>query len=393
MDKKRAKLLIAITIALGIIFGSLLNYRNTGELDKKEIKKAVNLVEDAIIDYYDNDIPDYQPTIVTNETQNIVDETIESTLDGEDVSTTEIIESSEEEEFEVTDEGALEEDAVIEQENISYDGTNTGNGLSLLGAYQGLTYFSQADERWASIMFSSIGDSSQTMRSSACGPTSAAMIVSSSKGAILPTTMANLAVDNGYRTAGNGTAWSYFPFIADYFDFKEYYTTSNFDTAMSYLKQKDNNGNNKYYIVCSCGSGLFTTGGHYIVLVANNDGVITVYDPYLYTGKFNTASRKNAGVVVSGNSVFVSESAFENYANYKYFWIYSNDVGFENNATDKNVATNLTRYVSTQRLNLLVRENPNGTILNRLARGTQVNIVELNGEWARINSPYIRMGT
>ena len=218
MDKKRAKLLIAITIALGIIFGSLLSYRNTGELDKKEIKKAVNLVEDAIIDYYDNDIPDYQPTIVTNETQNIVDETIESTLDGEDVSTTEIIKSSEEEELEVTDEGALEEDAVIEQENISYDGTNTGNGLSLLGAYQGLTYFSQADERWASIMYSSIGDSSQTMRSSACGPTSAAMIVSSSKGAILPTTMANLSVDNGYRTAGNGTAWSYFPFIADYFD-------------------------------------------------------------------------------------------------------------------------------------------------------------------------------
>jgi len=35
-----------------------------------------------------------------------------------------------------------------------------------------------------------------------------------------------------------------------------------------------------------------------------------------------------------------------------------------------------------------VREVPNGEILNRLARGTQVNVVEMAGEWARINSPY-----
>ena len=117
------------------------------------------------------------------------------------------------------------------------------------------------------------------------GPTSAAIVVSSSKGAILPTTMANLAVDNGYRTANNGTAWAYYSFVADYFNFNEYHTTGNFDTAMSYLRQKDEKGNSKYYIIASCGSGLFTTGGHYIVLVANNNGTITVYDPYLYSRK------------------------------------------------------------------------------------------------------------
>ena len=36
-----------------------------------------------------------------------------------------------------------------------------------------------------------------------------------------------------------------------------------------------------------------------------------MYDPYLYSGKFNTASRRQAGVVVSGNSAYVSESSFE----------------------------------------------------------------------------------
>ena len=386
MNKKQ-KLLVAIVMIFAVIFGILLNYKETGEIDKNEVKKVVDMTQNAIIDYYDDSIPDYQPTIVTDETQEIVDETIEATFDGEDVSTTEVIKGSEEEELEVTDEGALEEDAVIEQENISYDGTNTGNGLNLLDAYQGLTYYSQADSRWANLMYSSIGDSSQTMKSSACGPTSAAMIVSSSKGAILPTTMANLAVDNGYRTAGNGPAWAYFPFVADYFDFKEFYTTGNFNTAIDYLKtDKDNDGNADYYIIVSCGTGLFTTGGHYIVLVGDNDGTITVYDPYLYSGKFNTASRRNAGVIVSGNSAFVSEEAFRNYSNYKCFWIYSNDTEYKNEA--KSAELNLTRYVATQSLNLLVRENPNGTILNRLAKGTQVNVVELAGEWARINSPY-----
>lgn len=90
------------------------------------------------------------------------------------------------------------------------------------------------------------------------GPTAAAMVVSSSKGAILPTTMANLAVDNGYRTAGNGTAWSYFSFVADYFDFDAYYTTSNFDTAMNYLKtDNDNDGNADYYVIVSCRKRTF----------------------------------------------------------------------------------------------------------------------------------------
>ena len=126
------------------------------------------------------------------------------------------------------------------------------------------------------------------------GPTSAAMVVSSSKGAILPTTMAQLAVANGYRTANSGTAWNYYSFVADYFDFNEYHSTSNFDTMLDYLKQKDSNGNSKYYVIASCGSGLFTSGGHYIVLTSLNGDTIQVYDPFLYSGKFNTASRKKA---------------------------------------------------------------------------------------------------
>lgn len=105
--------------------------------------------------------------VVTNETQTLANETVEALENNEDISTTEVLESTEEEE-QLLEEENLEPDAQVEQENIAWQGDNTGNGLSLLGAYQGLTYYNQADIRWANVMYSSIGDSSQTMKSSAC---------------------------------------------------------------------------------------------------------------------------------------------------------------------------------------------------------------------------------
>lgn len=374
------KILILFTCLI-VVAGIFLGIDLSDKENQKEIVENI-VVEETEIQDNKKDI------IISDEAKESAEETIEATENGEDLSTTELIESSEEEEIEITDEGALEIDAVIEQESISYDGDNTGNGISLLGAYQGLTYYSQADSRWANVMYSSIGDSSQTMKSSACGPVSAAIIVSSSKGTILPTTMASLAVSNGYRTSNNGTAWAYFPFIADYFDFNEFYTTSNFDTAMKYLRTDANNdGNADYYIVCSCASGLFTSGGHYIALVADNGGTITVYDPYLYSGKFTTASRRNAGVVVSGNSAFVTENAFKTYANYRYFWIFSNDKGSGNTNKDNTTVVNYTRYVATQSSNLNVRATAGGTIISSLAKGVAVNVVETDGAWSRITSP------
>ena len=126
-------------------------------------------------------------------------------------------------------------------------------------------------------------------------------------------------------------------------------------------------------------------------MVANNGGTITVYDPYLYSGKFNTASRRNAGVVVSGNSAFVSESSFKNYANYRYFWIFSNDKGSgnsnKNTNTENTTSVNYTRYVATQSSNLNVRTGAWGTVITSLRKGTEVTVVETDGAWSRITSP------
>ena len=356
------KIALAITTLCVTILAGLGFYINNKDKPAEEIIQAgLNEVKEVVI---------------SDEAKGTILDTKNATLDGEDISTKETIKGTEAEEKEVVDEGAIESDAVVEQENISYDGDNTGNGLNLLGTYQGLTYYSQADSRWASIPYTSTGDSSQTMKSSACGPTSAAMVVSSSKGAILPTTMAQLFVSNGYRTANNGTAWSAYSFVADYFDFKDYAYTTSINTAINYLQ-------NGYYLIASCGSGLFTTGGHYIVLYGIDGDTIKIYDPYLYSGKFNTASRRGK-VTVSGNTVYCSIANFSSFANYKAFWCYSNDNGTGNTQPKSN--TSYIRYVATQSANLNVRNSAGGSVVGSLSKGTAVTVYEVSGAWSRIGT-------
>jgi phage-related protein len=95
-----------------------------------------------------NEIADVQNEIlkeivVSDEIKSEVSDVKDATINNEEIETKEIIKGSIDEEESIIDEGALETDAVVEQENISYDGDITGNGLSLLGAYQGLTYYNQ----------------------------------------------------------------------------------------------------------------------------------------------------------------------------------------------------------------------------------------------------------
>ncbi len=239
---------------------------------------------------------------------------------------------------------------------------------------------------WANTPYTSSNNKTQTIKSSGCGPTSAAMVVSSSKGTILPTTMAKLFVDNGYRTKSNGTAWSAWSFVADYFNFKEYAITSNIDKALSYLKtDKNKDGVSDYFIVASCNYGLFTTSGHYIVLVGYNDGTISVYDPYSYIGKFDTPSRKAAGAKLSGNTVFVSEQNFKKYGNTVNYWVFSNDYVKKTTTTKKNV----TKYVATksQELNVRAKADKSSKVLTQLKKGTKVTVTKVSGSWSYISSP------
>ena len=324
-----------------------------------------------------------------------VEDTDEKVEQGEDVGTDEVIEGNIQEEQEINDEGLLETDGVVEQENISYDGTNTGKGTSLLSGAPKLTYYSQADSRWGSILYTNHGDRSQTIKSSGCGPTSAAMLVASAKGIIIPPTMAQLFNDNGYRTYGNGTAWSAWPFVADFFDFGFYKPSTSFKEVCSYLKQdKNGNGVSDYFAIFSCGSGLFTTGGHYVFSPGwdAKKQCYICYDPYYYPGKFNTASRRAAGVTVSGNVAYVSESSLQKYGAIKQYWIYSND---NDTAKPKTETTSQkqteststkTMYITASALNVRKGPGTNYSVVDCYKNGTKVTVYETKSGWSRIGT-------
>lgn len=113
----------------------------------------------------------------------------------------------------------------------------------------------------------------------------------------------------------------------------------------------------------------------------------------MYNGKFNTASRRAAGVTVSGNSAFVSETNFKKYANAKQYWIFSNDnktqtASNSNNKKPAATSVSYTRYVATQSQNLNVRSGPgtNYKVVRSLKKGSKVTVTATNGSWSQIGT-------
>lgn len=283
--KNRKKLISAVVIIILAILGSIFGFTYTD--------KDVNEITDGI------------DTIV-----NIIDVAEIPELEEKDEQSLEVQEAN------------LENEAFERQGEVAYNGSDKAPNISV-GEYKGLTYYSQADSRWANYMYSSTKNRTQTMINTGCGPTAAAMIVSSIKGEITPPQMADLFVKYGYRSANSGTYWSAFKWTADAFDI-EFKQTSNFDTMVN--KLKDNN-----YVVAICREGLFTYGGHFIVITRIDGDTLKIYDPYLYSGKFLTASRRNANATVSGNTVYISKENFKKYANAVGYFC------FKNNRTDNKV--------------------------------------------------------
>lgn len=347
--KDKKFLTIISVIMMSVILFTVFAFSDDKELQKDVVEKVTDTVTDIA-------------------TREMSKEEIES------LPSTEIIEQTEEQEKVVAEEQKVEGEAFEEQGEIAYNGTNEYPNVTL-GNYQGLTYYSQIDNRWRYKMYSSVGDSSQTIGTSGCGPTCASMVVTATKGAITPPEMCDLFVKYGYRSANNGTYWSAFRFVADTFNIG-YQETTDIQRALQLLESQN-------YVVASCGNGLFTTGGHFILLTKVENGTIEVYDPYLYAGKFDTATRRGKAVV-EGNKVYVSIDNFKKYANYKGFFAYKYDGSTQENK--QTVTTQAyTRYVNAKK-GLNVRNKPNGYIVGGLSNGTAVTVYETDGNWSRIGT-------
>lgn len=172
-------------------------------------------------------------------------------------------------------------------------------------------YYSQADSRWANHPYPSPSYPKATIKSSGCGVTCGAMIISSSKEIVYPDFMGDLAKQNGYRVDG-GTADGFFPFICNKWGLEIERIHSSYE-AFERCKNGD-------FVLMVAGAGLWTTGGHFILAVGTRDDKIQIFDPYLYAGKFDTASRKGADVLVEGNSCYVQIDKFKAYSNIQRLW-------------------------------------------------------------------------
>lgn len=309
------------------------------------------------------------------------------------ICTTEIPDLTEEDEQTLeVQEADLEEEGFIRQGEVAYNGASKTPNLQL-GEYQGLTYYNQADSRWVNYMYSSIGDSSQTMGTSGCGPTAAAMVVSSIKGVITPPEMGDLFVEYGYRSTNNGTYFSAMKWVADVFDIT-YQETYSLNTAVNLVR--DN-----YYVIVSCNEGLFTYGGHFIVIVGIDGNTLKIYDPYLYSGKFNVSSRRGKATV-EGNTVYVTIDNFRNYANATGYYCYKKDrTDIKENNTDVTVTDNVTSNV--EKVNYTVKVNASSglnirsgastsySIIGGYTNGTSVTITAEKGNWGKTKDGWISL--
>lgn len=331
MNKNKNIVLIVISILVGLLGGFGFYTANKDKSQDEIINSAVN----EVLDYIDNKSSTEIPQLTENDEQSLE------------------VQETEAEGFE-------------EQGLVAYEGSEKAPNIQL-GEYAGLTYYSQLDNRWKNQMYSSVGNSTQTIGTSGCGPTSSAMVVSSIKGNITPNEMANLYTQYGYRSANQGTYWSAFKWTADVFNIG-YSECYRLDDAVA--KLKDN-----HYIIASCNQGLFTYGGHFIVLIGVEGDYIKVYDPYLYSGKFSTSSRIGKAEV-KGNTVYVSIENFREYANYQKFFCFKNDrTDIKENTTTTVVTDNTISNVNT--VNYQVRITANGGL--NIRSGASVSYSRIGG--------------
>lgn len=298
MNKRTKKIALTIMACILAVIGTLtmVLYPNA------EINNTIGQVQNVVLD-----------EIKVIDENVVIEDITENAEMSSDKTTIEEVTIEEEKELEVEELEKEETEGFELQGAISYDGDRAKSWAVEIGSYNGLTYYSQIDARWKDVLYTSTGNKTQTIGSSGCGPTTAAMVVSSIKGEIAPDTMARLFIQYGYRSANNGTYWSAYRAVADEFNIG-YQETSDIQKALDLLR-------NNNYIIVSCGNGLFTTGGHYIVIVGIEENTLKIYDPYNYVGKFNTSTRRGK-VIVEGNTIYCSIDNFKKYGNFKSFFCY-----------------------------------------------------------------------
>ena len=157
----------------------------------------------------------------------------------------------------------------------------------------------QSDSKWGSKIYSRIlrydnkgnpiyHDKTQTISSSGCGPTAAAMVAATLFPIFksTPETACIWSMKNGYRSDNEGTLHSFFkPYLAQFGITCKQITPSNLrkmSTSVSkpYKEKLITNLKNGKWAICCMGEGLWTKGGHYILAYGvDSNNKVLIRDP------------------------------------------------------------------------------------------------------------------
>ncbi len=147
---------------------------------------------------------------------------------------------------------------------------------------EGRIYYNQKSEPWGPMQYSKIGDSSQTYGSSACGPTSYAIVISNliQNSSVTPLVLGEYSLKEGYRTDNNGTSAELFTDTGLH-DTYGIQLVSDGPATDKAILDAVNNGcyvifNINYYY--SDGK----SGGHYVCVGPSSTNEICALDPYPY---------------------------------------------------------------------------------------------------------------
>lgn len=148
-----------------------------------------------------------------------------------------------------------------------------GRSLDSFGSGGTYPVYFQEDSKWGN---NPLGNTN--IATGGCGFTSMAMVVSGLTGKdVTPADVVNWG-GSTYYVNNQGAAWSLFPAAASHYGLKCENLGNSISAAVSALQSGKP-------VICSQGPGLFTTGGHYILLVGvDGSGAISVHDPSMYNG-------------------------------------------------------------------------------------------------------------
>lgn len=143
--------------------------------------------------------------------------------------------------------------------------------------------YKQYDDAWAKVPYNGPGENDKTIKSSGCGPSCAAMLISSlTGGKYTPRDACEWSRTHGYKYANQGTAYNYFAAQFKEFDLdcfqlswtNVYHKPDHkiHDQALDYL-------NKGYWLIGLAKKGLWTSGGHYIVIYDFDEKYVYVNDP------------------------------------------------------------------------------------------------------------------